>query len=153
MSESTKKTLTHIKQYPGIRYRQLLRLTGLSNGGMSFHLKKLRKSKLVKAKKLGYNTIRYYPVAVKTTESDILDHLLNSTRRKIILFLLEHSNCRFKEIVHYIDRAPSTISFQLRRLEHTGIISILRLDRNNQLYRLKNKARIVRIVSEYKITL
>lgn len=153
MSESTKKTLTHIKQYPGIRYRQLLRLTGLSNGGMSFHLKKLRKSKLVKAKKLGYNTIRYYPVAVKTTESDILDHLLNSTRRKIILFLLEHSNCRFKEIVHYIDRAPSTTSFQLRRLEHTGIISILRLDRNNQLYRLKNKARIVRIVSKYKITL
>lgn len=117
------------------------------------HLKKLRKSKIVKAKKLGYNTTRYYHVAVKTTESDILGHLLNSTRRKIILFLLEHSNCRFKEIVHYIDRAPYTTSFQLRRLEHTGIISILRLDRNNQLYRLKNKARIVRVVSKYKITL
>jgi predicted transcriptional regulator len=117
-NESTKKTLTHINEHPGIRYRQLFRLSGLANGALSFHLKKLKKSKLVKAKKLGYNTIRYYPIAVKTTESDILDHLLDSTRRKIIFFLLEHSNSRFKEILHHIGRAPSTISVQLQRLKH-----------------------------------
>jgi predicted transcriptional regulator len=154
IGKPTKKILTHIKEHPGIRYRQLLRLTGLSNGGMSFHLKKLKKSKLLKAKKLGYNTIRYYyPIAVKSIKSDILDHLLDSTRRKIMLFVLEHSDCRFKEILHYIDRAPSTTSFQLQRLEHAGIISVLRLNRNNQFYRLKNKSRIIRTVSKYKITL
>jgi predicted transcriptional regulator len=151
LSEPTKKTLTHINKHPGIRYRQLLRLSGLANGVLSFHLKKLEKLKIIKAKKLGYNTIRYYPPAVKTTESDILDHLLDSTRRKIILFLLEHSNCRFKEIVHHIDRTPSTTSYQLQRLEYAGIISVLRVDDNNQFYLLKNKSRIVRIVSKYKI--
>jgi predicted transcriptional regulator len=140
----------HIKEHPGIRYRQLLRLTGLSNGGMSFHLKKLNKSKLVKAKKLGYNTTRYYSAAVKSIESDVLDHLLDSTRRKIILFLLEHSNSKFKEIMQYIDRAPSTTSFQLQRLECQGIISAVRENRNNQFYRLKNRFRIVRILSKYK---
>jgi predicted transcriptional regulator len=143
----------HIKKHPGIRYRQLLRLSGLANGVLSFHLKKLKKSKLVKVKKLGYNTTRYYPRAVKTADSDILDYLLDSTRRKIIFFLLEYNNCRFKEILHYIDRAPSTTSFHLQHLEHAGVISVLRLDRNNQLYRLKNKSRIVRVVSKYKITL
>jgi predicted transcriptional regulator len=143
----------HIKQHPGIRYRQLLRLSGLANGVLSFHLKKLKKLKIVKAKKLGYNTTRYYPTAVKTTESDILDHLLDSTRRKIILYLLEHSNCRFQEIVQYIDRAPSTTSFQLQRLEYAGIISVMRVDKNNQFYRLKNKSRIIKIVSKYKISL
>jgi predicted transcriptional regulator len=143
----------HINEHPGIRYRELLRLTSLSNGVLSFHLKKLDKSKLVKAKRLGYNTIRYYPIAVKPNESNVLDHLLNSNRRKIILFLLEHSNCRFKEIVHYIDRAQSTTLFQLRRLEYAGIISILREgDNNNQFYRLKNRARIIKTVSKYKIT-
>jgi predicted transcriptional regulator len=150
-SISTKKTLAHIKEHPGIRYRELLRLTGFSNGGMSFQLRKLKKSKLVKAKKLGYNTIRYYPITVKTTESDILDHLLNLVRRRIILFLLEHDNCRFKEIKHYIDRSPSTTSFQLQRLEGAGIISVLRVNKNNQFYRLKNKSRIVRTVKKYKI--
>ena len=140
-----------IKEHPGIRYRQLLRLTSLSNGRMSFHLKKLKKSKLVKAKKLGYNMTRYYPISVKTTESDILDHLLDSTRRKIILLLLEHSDCRFREIVHYIDKAQSTTSSHLLRLERAGIISVLRIDRKNQFYRLKNKSRIIKIVSKYKI--
>ena len=104
------------------------------------------------AKKLGYSVTRYYPVAVKTTESDILDHLLDSTRRKIIFFLLEHSNCRFKEIVYHVNRAPSTTSFQLQRLERVGIISVLRINRNSQYYRLKNKSRIIRTASKYKTT-
>lgn len=151
ISKPAKKTLIHIKQHPGIRYRQLLRLSGLANGALSFHLKKLKKLKIVKAKKLGYSVTRYYPVAVKITESDILDHLLDSTRRKIIFFLLEHSNCRFKEIVNYINRAPSTTSYQLQRLEYSGIISVLRVNRNNQFYRLKNKSRIVKTVAKYKI--
>jgi predicted transcriptional regulator len=154
ISKPARKTLTHIKQHPGIRYRQLLRLSGLANGGLSFHLKQFKKLKIVKAKKLEkkYSITRYYPVAVKTTESDILDHLLDSTRKKIIFFLLEHSNCRFKEIVYHINRAPSTTSFQLQRLEGLGIISVLRINRNSQYYRLKNKSRIIRTASKYKIT-
>jgi predicted transcriptional regulator len=151
ISKSTKKTLTHIKRQPGIRYRHLLRISGLANGALSFHLKKLKKSRIIKAKKLGYNTTRYYPTAVKTIESDILDHLLNSTQRKIILFLLEHSYCRFKEIANCIDRAPSTTSYQLQRLEHAGIISVRIEDRNNRYYRLKNKSRIIKIAAKYKI--
>ena len=87
MSKPAEKILTHIKQHPGIRYRQLLRLSGLANGVLSFHLKQLRKLRIVKAKKLGYNTTRYYPRAVKTAESDILDHLLNSTQRRNSIFL------------------------------------------------------------------
>ena len=151
ISKPTNKTLTHIKQHPGIRYRQLLRLSGLANGALSFHLKKLKKLKVIKVKKLGHNTIRFYPTAIKTAESDILDHLLDSTRRKIILFLLEYNNCKFQEIVHYIDRAPSTTSYQLQRLEHAGIISVRREDRNNRYYRLKNKPRIIKAAAKYKI--
>jgi predicted transcriptional regulator len=107
VSESTEKILACVNEYPGIRHRELLRSTGLSNGVLSFHLKKLRKSKLLKAKKLGYNVTRYYPIAVKANESNILDHIMHPTRRKIF-FLLERGNCKFKEIVHYIDRARST---------------------------------------------
>ena len=36
--------LTHIISAPGIRYRELLRLTGLSNGVLSYHLGALEKS-------------------------------------------------------------------------------------------------------------
>ena len=152
ISKPAKKILAHIIQHPGIRYRQLLRLSGFANGVLSLHLKRLNRLKIVKAKKLGYSTTRYYHSSVKTTESDILDHLLDSTRRNIIFFLLEHSNCRFKEIVYHINRAPSTTSFQLQRLERIGIISVLGINGNSQYYRLKNKSRIIRTASKYKIT-
>jgi hypothetical protein len=52
--------------------------------------------------------------------------------------------------MQYIDRAQSTTSFQLQRLEREGIISVIRVDRNNQFYRLKNRSRVVRTVSKYK---
>jgi predicted transcriptional regulator len=97
ISKPAKKALTHINQHPGIRYRQLLRLSGLANGVLSFHLKRLREFKRVKAKKLGYNIIRYYPVAVKTSETDILDHLLDPTRRKIIFLLWSIATAGYKK--------------------------------------------------------
>lgn len=151
INKLAKEILVRIKARPGIRYRELLRLTGLSSRKMSFHLRELKKSKLVKAKKLRYNMTRYYPIAIDSSESDILDYIQDSTRRKIILLLLEHSDCRFREIVHYIDKAQSTTSSHLRRLERAGIISVLRIDRKNQFYRLKNKSRIIKIVSKYKM--
>jgi predicted transcriptional regulator len=69
---------------------------------------------------------RYYPIAIDSSEFDILDYIQDSTRRKIILLLLEHSDCRFREIVHYIDKAQSTTSSHLLRLERAGIFSVLR---------------------------
>ena len=118
---------------------------------MSFHLKKLNKSKLIKAKKLGYNIIRYYPITVKSSETDILDHLFDSTRRKIIFLLLEHSDRRLQEIADYVNKARSTTCVHLQILERAGIISVLRVTRMNQFYRLKNKSRVTRTVKKYKI--
>ena len=112
---------------------------------MSFNPKKINKSKLVKAKKLGYNTTRYHPIAVKSTESYSLDHLMDKTRERIILFFLEHRNSKFKEIMQYIDRARFSTSFQLQH-QRDGIISVIRVNRNNQFYRLKNGSKVVRIV-------
>jgi predicted transcriptional regulator len=152
LSESSKKILIQINECPGIRYRELLRSTGLSNGVLSFHLKKLQKSKLLRAKRIGYKVKRYYPIAVKANESDILDHIMHPTRRKIIFFLLTNSKCKLKEIAYCIDRAKSTTSFQLKSLKHAGIISVLGEGyKNKQFYRLKNKSRIIRTVKKYKI--
>lgn len=100
-----------------MRYRQLLRLSGFTNGVLSFHLNKLKKFKIVRAKKLGYSSTRYYPTGSPSAFDSKKDYF----------FLLEHSNCRFKEIVQYIERAPSTTSFQLQHLENTGIISVMRV--------------------------
>jgi predicted transcriptional regulator len=36
--------LEHIEDYPGLRYRQLLRLTNIVNGVLSYHLSRLERS-------------------------------------------------------------------------------------------------------------
>ena len=39
--------LRHIEENPGIRYRELLRMTGLANGVLTYHLAALEKSGVV----------------------------------------------------------------------------------------------------------
>ena len=38
------KILKYVNEIPGIRYRELLRMTGLSNGVLSYHLRSLDNS-------------------------------------------------------------------------------------------------------------
>lgn len=40
--------MKHIEQIPGIRYRELLRLTGLVNGVLSYHLSALERANVIK---------------------------------------------------------------------------------------------------------
>jgi DNA-binding transcriptional ArsR family regulator len=55
---------------------------------------------------------------------------------------------RIKEIVRHTERAPSTISYHLKRLTKARIVSV---DQNKLYrYRLINKARILRILSQYE---
>jgi predicted transcriptional regulator len=115
-----------IKAAPGVRYRELLRSTGLVNGMLSYQLRKLEKKKLVKVKRLSSAMTRYYPATVKAKESDILDYILPITKRKIILYLLEHDKCTFNEIPDYVKKDPSTTSSHLKDLKDAGIIVVFR---------------------------
>jgi DNA-binding transcriptional ArsR family regulator len=55
---------------------------------------------------------------------------------------------RFKEIVRHAKRVPSTISYHLKRLTNARIVMV---DQNRLYrYRLINKARILRILSQYE---
>ena len=65
--------LMHINNTPGIRYRELLRLTGLSNGVVAYHLSGLEKSSQIRVDRQKENrTTRYYLINIPTQESDIL---------------------------------------------------------------------------------
>src|SRR5215831_13502263 len=95
--------LTHINNMPGIRYRELSRLTGLSNGTLTYHLNRLEKSSQVRVdRQKEKRTTRYYSIDVPPQETDILRQLRNEVSRQIIKLILEHDLCTFNEIVfHY----------------------------------------------------
>jgi len=138
-----------IDSKPGIRYRQLLRKTNLANGVLSYHLGILEKSKSIKIDRSRYGLTSYYPTYVNKRDWRVIECISNSTSIQIIQFLMNREYpSRFKEIVRHAERAPSTISYHLKRLTNARIVSV---DQNRLYrYRLINKARILRILSQYE---
>ena len=138
LSEIQNKLIRYINSQPGIRYRELLRLSGLSNGVLTYHITNLEKSGLIIANRNTKNKItRYYPNNIPIEEADIIGHIRNNVARQIVLFILDRDSCTFNEIIKYTKKAPSTISWHLKRLKESGIIFVLHnTGRCQQLYKV-----------------
>src|SRR5919206_5098913 len=79
LSEVQGKLMKHIYAQPGIRYRELLRLSGLSNGVLTYHIANLEKSGRISADRSINNKItRYYPNNIPAEEPDITRHMRNN---------------------------------------------------------------------------
>src|ERR687894_2787214 len=139
--------MKHIEQTPGIRYRELLRLTGLVNGVLSYHLSALERANVIKVSRESRVT-RYYPVNVSDKESSILKFVRHEPIRQILLFILDHDLCTFNEIVDHTGKAPSTVSSHLKRLRGAGIV-LVRHGEYHQLYRVAEGDLIVEVLSKY----
>jgi DNA-binding transcriptional ArsR family regulator len=139
--------MKNIEQTPGIRYRELLRLTGLVNGVLSYHLSALERANVIKVNRESRIT-RYYPVNVSDKESAILKFVRHAPIRQILLFILEHDMCTFNEIVDHTGKAPSTVSSHLKRLRGAGII-LIRHGEYHQLYRVAEGDLIAEVLSKY----
>jgi predicted transcriptional regulator len=141
--------LKSIEQNPGIRYRELLRTTGLVNGVLSYHLSALEKSDVIKVDRQP-RTTRYYPVTVSDKEYSILKFVRQKPVRQIMLFLIERDICTFSEIVDHVRKAPSTVSLHLRRLREGGLISIRYGE--YQLYSLTNRDIVCEVLTKYNVS-
>ena len=145
--------LKHIDEYPGIRYRELLRLTDLSNGVLTYHLSLLERSNQIRvSRRSKNNTTRYYSMNIASEEFEIIGCIRQEALRRIILFILEHKLCTFNAIVEYINKAPSTISWHLKRLKESGIISV-QYRQQYQLYKVTNSEVVGEILYKYKESL
>jgi predicted transcriptional regulator len=142
------KLLKHIDEYPGIRYRELLRLTDLVNGVLTYHLSLLERSNRIRANRSKAKTTRYYPINITPEESEVIGYIRNEPVRRIISFILEHNICTFNEIVDYTNKAPSTISWHLKKLKDAGMISVQY--GQYQLYRVTNREVVAEILYKYR---
>jgi predicted transcriptional regulator len=141
--------LKQIERNPGIRYRELQRLTSLTNGGLQYHLKILERSNKVKVDRHDGRRTRYYPLDIPTSESHILGCVRNNVSRQIVLFILEHDQCTFGEVVEHTTKAQSTVSWHLKRLSEVGIISIS-YGPEYQLYSTGNKNLVKKVFASTK---
>jgi predicted transcriptional regulator len=145
--------LDHISNAPGIRYRELLKLSGFSNGVLFYHLTGLEEARLIRVERKHANkTTRYYPNYISEIESATLSYLRHKPLREIILFILENHQCNFSDIVNYTGKAISTISSHIGYLKHERIISSKR-NGQTHIYSLVNPELVANVASKYKMRL
>lgn len=139
--------LGHVEENPGIRYRELLRMTGLANGVLTYHLAALEKAGAVKVERQARMT-RYYLASIPDSESSVLKFVRHDPIRQIVLFVLDHDQCTFNEIVEHTRKAPSTVSSHLKRLKEAGVVSVRYGE--YQLYHLEAGELVAEVLSKYK---
>ena len=138
---------------PGIRYRELLRITNLNNGTLSHHLSALEKHSTIKVIRTeSSNITRYYPASTPSEETVILGYLKIRTTKEIITKLIERKSCTFNELVAHIKRAPSTTSWNLKRLLDSEVI-IRKRGTEVSEYSLKNPLEVEKLIKKTDITL
>jgi len=152
LNDIQSKLLKHIKENPGIRYRELLRLTGLVNGVLTYHISSLEKSIQIRVDRNNNSrTTRYYANDIPTEQSNIIGYVRIEATRQIILFILEHNHpCTFNEIVEHTKKSPSTVSWHLKRLKDAGIVSLRYGHQNQQLYTATDEGLVADVLYRYK---
>ena len=144
------RIIQFVNDFPGIRYRELLRITGVSNGVLSYHLNLLDNSGKVRVHRVNNRVTRYFSHDVSIVESYVIGILRQNTTRKIIIYILESGPCGFNDIVKYTKKVHSTISWHLSRLKDANIIKVRK---QNELYYYEikiDKLTLQNLLNKYK---
>lgn len=144
--------LDHISIVLRIRYRELLKLSGFSNGVLFYLLRGLEEAGLIRSERKRARTTRYYPNNMSQMDSAILSCLRHRPLREIILFILENNPSNFSDIVKYAGKAISTISSHLAHLKEEEIITSRRSS-HGFLYNLANPELVANVALKYKMRL
>jgi len=139
--------ISEIKSNPGIRFRELMKQINLTNGVMSYYLRKLEKSESIRIERTP-RVSRFYSYDLSESEAKLVKRLRQETPKKILITLVEHDKLTFQEIVSKISRAPSTTSFYLNQLIQDNIIGTTKSDFVKRYYNIEKK-RIANLIEEY----
>lgn len=144
------KIIKYVNEIPGIRYRELLRMTRLSNGVLTYHLRFLDNTGKIRVNRVNNRVTRYFSHDVSPHESSIIGLLRQETTRKIIMYILENGTCRFNDIIIHTRKVPSTISWHIGRLKAANIINI-RKQNESKYYEIgMDKIILQDLLSKYK---
>ena len=110
-----------IKKYPGLRFFELKKQTGLVNGVLQNHIQMHKKIKNIKLE-YDNSTPRYYSFEIDNKTSILLKRLRQHTTSKIIKLLLKNECCTFGQLVKSIKKSPATVSIYKNKLLADNLI-------------------------------
>jgi predicted transcriptional regulator len=140
-----------IEKNPGIKFREIMRETGMQNGVLSYHTRKLEKNGIVKVERSPRQT-RFYPLGITGEESVLIRNLRQETPRQILLSLIDEKDLTFNEIVESVKKSQSTTSIYLGQLVDENIVEI-KIIELKKIYHIKDEEIVRKAINKYHPTL
>ena len=147
MASREELIISEIKSNPGIRFRELMKKVGITNGVMSHYLRKLEENESVWIERTPRVT-RFYSSDLSEDEAKLVKRLRQETPKKILVALVQNDQLTFKEIVLKIAKSPSTTSFYLSQLVKDNIVATSKSDFVKVYFNVERK-RIANLIEEY----
>ena len=117
------KIVLEIQNNPGIRFRELMKMVGVTNGIMSYYIQKLEKIGIIFVHRQA-GIARLFTNDINSSEINLIQYLRTSTTKKIMVSLLAEDHLTFKQITETIQMSPSTTSFYLKKLVSSKIVNV-----------------------------
>jgi len=148
MIDRTQKLQTLIDDNPGIRFREIMRSSGLKNGVLSYYLKKLESTGVVKVVR-GPRQVRFYSPDITEEESTIITALRKETPRALLLALIKEDGLEFSQLVKEVKKSPSTVSLYLSQIVADGLVETKFVDLKKR-YHIKVREIMDKLVEEHR---
>ncbi|MDE1762883.1 MAG: winged helix-turn-helix transcriptional regulator [Thaumarchaeota archaeon] len=110
-----------IEKNPGIKFREMMRETGMKNGVLGYYASKLEREGAVKIERSPGQT-RFYPPGISDDDMLLIKNLRQETPRQILAALFQQDAMSFGEIVEKTRKSPATVSFYLSQVTKDNIV-------------------------------
>jgi|TARA_Y100000389_G_scaffold98205_1_gene94880 predicted transcriptional regulator len=148
MIDRTQKLQTLIDDNPGIRFREIMRSSGLKNGVLSYYLKKLESTGVVKVVR-GPRQVRFYSPDITEEESTVITALRKETPRALLLALIKEDGLEFSQLVKEVKKSPSTVSLYLSQIVADGLVEIKFVELKKR-YHIKVREIMDKLIEEHR---
>lgn len=151
--ETRKKIYELISSSPGLHKREIARELNMSLSTVDYHLHYMEKKRLLSVKHDGKYKRYFVADTAQTAAEDkrIMPLLRQETPRRIILFLLQHPESIHKDVCHHVKKAPSTVSFHIKKLVEAGIVEEISRGKE-KAYVVKSPEKVANLLSAYQST-
>ena len=136
-----------IEKNPGIKFREIMRETGMKNGVLGYYAAKLEKEGTVKIERSPGQT-RFYPPGVSEEDALLMKNLRQETPRQILSSLLQYEMLSFSEIVEKTKKSPATVSFYLSQVTKDCMVESKFINFKKK-YFVKDTEKLRNIIDKY----
>lgn len=136
-----------VEKNPGIKFRELMRITGMKNGVLGYYVNKLEREGIVKVERKPRQT-RFFPPSISDDYFLMIKNLRQETPRQILSALLQHETLSFNDIVVKVKKSPATVSLYLTQLTNDGLVDNT-LNNLKKTHFIKDVDKLRKVIDKY----